>query len=120
MKIRGKEEGFTLVELLAIIVILALIALITYPIVTQTISNSKDKLSDEQYSRIYDAAKAYAVKNVSGDSACVTIATLKASGFLEDKTISDPKTGNTLDGHVSIVWNSSNNQYTYTYGDGSC
>ena len=37
------KKGFTLVELLAVIVILALIALITAPVVLNVIENSRDK-----------------------------------------------------------------------------
>ena len=37
------KKGFTLVELLAVIVILALIALITAPVVLSVIENSQDK-----------------------------------------------------------------------------
>ena len=42
-----KQKGFTLVELLAVIVILAIIALITIPIVLKTINNSQ-KESEKQ------------------------------------------------------------------------
>ena len=48
------RRGFTLVELLAVIVILALIALITIPIVLSTVSKSEDsadKRSAENYRR---------------------------------------------------------------------
>ena len=48
------KRGFTLVELLAVIVILALIALITIPMVLSTVSKSEDsadKRSAENYRR---------------------------------------------------------------------
>ena len=49
-----KKKGFTLVELLAVIVILAFIALITIPIVLSTVNKSEDsadKRSAENYRR---------------------------------------------------------------------
>ena len=44
------KKGFTLVELLAVIVILGIIALITVPNVLKTINNSKGKLKTVQVS----------------------------------------------------------------------
>ena len=49
-----KKKGFTLVELLAVIVILAFVALITLPIVLSTVNKSEDsadKRSAENYRR---------------------------------------------------------------------
>ena len=53
------KHGFTLVELLAVIVILALIALITAPIVLNTIQNSQEKTyrrSVELYGKAFEKA----------------------------------------------------------------
>ena len=36
------KKGFTLVELLAVLVVLGIVALVCYPIVTKTINNSKN------------------------------------------------------------------------------
>ena len=41
-RIKGKNKGFTLVELLAIIVILAVVSLITVPVVTNIIKQSRN------------------------------------------------------------------------------
>ena len=43
-----KEKGFTLIEIIAVIVVLSLILLIIVPNMTKTINNSKNKLNDTQ------------------------------------------------------------------------
>ena len=53
------KKGFTLVELLAVIVILALIALITAPVVLNVIESSRDKTyrrSIENYGKAFEEA----------------------------------------------------------------
>ncbi len=113
-----KNNGFTLVELMAVIAVLAIIALIAYPLVTKTITNSKEKLSDEQKRTLEEAAKLYAIKNGPETCECIPVTSLQAGGYLEEGDIKDPK-GGTLDGCVAIKWNEASNQYSYTYG-GSC
>lgn len=112
------KKGFTLVELLAVLVILGIIAIVCYPIVTRTINNSKTDLSVEQKNRIINAAKNYVAANVISDSECVTVSQLQSSGYLESGAIKDPA-GGTLDGGIKITWSDANNQYEYQYV-GSC
>ena len=62
------KKGFTLVELLAVIVILALIALITIPMVLGTVDKSEDsadKRSAENYRRA--VKNAIAKENLNGN-----------------------------------------------------
>ena len=53
------KKGFTLIELIAVIVILALISLIVFPAVNSMIKNSKEKAYNVQIDEIIDAAKNY-------------------------------------------------------------
>lgn len=108
------KKGFTLVELLAVLVILGVVAVVCYPIVTRTINNSKNDLSVEQKNRIISAAKNYVAANIVDDSECVTVSELQTSGYLESGDIKDPA-GGTLTGGVQITWSDANNQYEYTY-----
>ena len=54
-----KKEGFTLVELLAVIRLIGVLGLITVPVINNTIKNSRKKAFKETLSAIVDAAKIY-------------------------------------------------------------
>jgi len=116
------KKGFTLTELLTVIVILAIIALIAVPIVMGIIESSRGRLEAEQKGRIEDAARRWAV-TLTVDSDCVSVATLIGEGFLEadddnDRTsISNPG-GGRLGGGVTVVWDEDINQFNYTYVNG--
>ncbi|WEG11461.1 prepilin-type N-terminal cleavage/methylation domain-containing protein [Pullulanibacillus sp. KACC 23026] len=58
-KLLKKQDGFTLVELLAVIVILAIIAAISIPAIGHIINNSRNKASVNDALQIIDAAKLY-------------------------------------------------------------
>ena len=61
-----KNKGFTLVELLAVIVILAVISLIATPMVLKVIENAKKGSYIESARGILDAAEKYTVMNFQG------------------------------------------------------
>ena len=91
-----KRKGFTLVELLAVIVILAIILIIAVPGVLSIINKTKDSAYDRQIDMIKNAAKNYVTANTitwSGEnpkSTVVTLDILQSGGYL-DKKILDPR-----------------------------
>lgn len=58
-----KKKGFTLVELLAVIVILAIIAVISVPVILGVIDNSKKGAFKNSFYGIIDSAELYLAKN---------------------------------------------------------
>ena len=42
------KKGFTLIEIIAVIILIGVIALITYPIIDKTIKNSEEKALEKQ------------------------------------------------------------------------
>lgn len=105
-----KTRGFTLVELLAVIVILGLIALVSVPAITGLLKSGKEDLANSQKDTVELAAKNWAsdVSNVSklpsadGDSICINLDTLQKQGYV-DMDLKNPKTGkNYTAGHVEI------------------
>lgn len=90
-----KKKGFTLVELLAVVVILALLALLTSTAVTKLVKDAKDDLSETQIQLIKSAADTWIADNLnnlpsSGSCGYLTLEDLKYYGLL-DNIILDPK-----------------------------
>ena len=109
------KKGFTLVELIAVIVILGLIGTVVYPSIISIINNSKEKAYESQKRVIVKAAKEWGVKNSSklpDDSCRITVARLIKEGYIENDEINNPK-GGKFNGIVEVKFES--NQYSYTY-----
>lgn len=124
--IKDIKNGFTLIELIAIIAVLGILATITMPIVTKSIKEARLRAYDEQVELIKSAAKKYALENSSdlpvtdGSSICVNILELKTSGLLKKEDIINPKDETVMNGSVIITFESDFNNYDYTYSDDSC
>ena len=65
-----KKTAFTLIELLAVIVILGVLALITVPIVSNYISDSRQKTYTAHETTMAEAAKSYTVECINGAEEC--------------------------------------------------
>ena len=116
-----KKNAFTLIELLAVIVILGILATITVPTIVGIINNSKEDTLEEQKNTIVDAADRWGTDNVRKlpETRCdLSIDFLKKEGYLDSKKdVIDPTTDKPMTGCVRITFDSSNNQYDYKYVD---
>ncbi len=112
-----KNKGFTLIELLAVILIIGLIATITTPIITGAIKASREKACERQEEMILDAAKRWGNDNALIISGEITIEKLIEDGYLNSKSLKNPKNNNEIDKNskVNITYDSDNNQYIYEY-----
>ncbi|MBR3199179.1 MAG: prepilin-type N-terminal cleavage/methylation domain-containing protein [Bacilli bacterium] len=111
------KKGFTLVELIAVIVILGLIATIVYPSIVSIINSSKEKAYKSQKVLIVKAAKEWGVKNsahLPEESCKISVARLIKEGYIENDEVINPK-GGVFNGNIEIKYE--NNQYSYTYRD---
>ena len=82
------KKGFTIVELLAVIIILSLLITITGVSVSKIVKNSRQKLTSAQESEIINAAKAYISNNMGidiGEDECgyISLSKLKQNGLIE-------------------------------------
>lgn len=118
------RKGFTLVELLAVLVILAVISTIAFPIVSDMIKDSEQRAYEQQIKTFQEAAKNWAADNSSllieiddndemyNISCYVTVSRLKEEGYLEAVETIDPTDNTLMDSYVvSLVYEETESQY---------
>ena len=127
-----KQNGFTLIELVMVILVLGIIATITVPTVNSIIKDSKEKSYNSQIKMIEDTARTYMSKHSlelpsqsSGSSACITVEKLKKDGLLSNDDILNPnykknsteemEQNEVFNGAVKVSWNGS--KYVYEYSE---
>ena len=118
-----KKKGFTLIELIATLIIVGIIALIAYPVVNSTIKNSKQKSYNDQVELIIEANKKLGLKNTDllpedDETSKIYLNTLIQEGLLKNVSnegLINPLDDTIMDGCVVIKYSSEYNQYTYEY-----
>src|SRR5574344_487510 len=115
------KKGFTLIEVIGILVLLVFIVSITFPVVSSVIKSSKEKLYNDQKAMIVDGAKSYVLDLTEPitTSACVSIDTLLNGNYLKGE-IKDPRTDTDMDGSVLITYNTTYKSYDFTYREQGC
>lgn len=91
-EIMDKEEGFTLVELLAVIVILGIIMAIAVPSIGNVVNKAREDTAETEKVLIEDAARLY---NTAEDEPTfpVSVETLIDKGYLDLRESKTEKTG---------------------------
>lgn len=100
---KKNNKGFTLVELLGVIVILVAILLIAIPTVTSSIERSKEKQLESKKDLILSGAELYISDIKTAMNSCrITLATLKSLDYVTSKTLIDPRSDTDAEiiGHV--------------------
>ena len=117
-------KGFTLVELLAVIVILSLLLLLAVTTVSSQFKNSKDELYDTQLNNVKLAAEMWGSDNkvkLNSISDCVSL----TLGYLKDEGYVDANIKNTYtkelfkDDEVFVNITKETNRYKYEVFDDS-
>ncbi len=113
------KKGFTLVELLATITILGIIALLLVPTVIGTMNRFREDSKENQEKSIISAAKLWASDHrlqlpiVDNSSICVTVAELK-QGYL-DEEIRNPDTKEAISNQAGVKVTKNGKSFTYQY-----
>lgn len=120
------KKGFTLVELLAVIVIIITITLIMFPAVTNTIKSSKESLYKVQIEDIELASKKWGTEYYTEldsnhlNNIYMPISYLQYLNYLEKDEIINPIDKSIMNGCIEISYNNDNSQYNYKYNDETC
>ncbi len=126
------KKGFTLVEVLAVITIIGVLALIVVPGVDSILKSNREKLYDGQINSIIDAAKtatpylASEIPEEDGGYLDITLGYLKFMELL-DVDVRDPRNDSCVSNDTVIRITRIKNSFkytllkdTYTYDDSSC
>lgn len=123
------KKGFTLAELLGVIIVLALISLIAIPAITTSLNKHKKNLCDTQVSYIIASAKNWGADHLlqlpnEGETLTITLSELIKQGYIEgDKNatseedklkIINSNTGEYFSPDPTIIITKSGKSYTYT------
>lgn len=121
-----KKKGFTLVELLGVIIVIVALALVAFPLVMNGFKKNKKEISAVTKTLIEDAATVYMDENpnmyekVDGNVYCISLSQIVNSGNLSSP-IQDPTTGKEILLSDKVKVTIENRQYVPNYiGDSSC
>ncbi len=90
------KKGFTLIETLAVITIIALLGLITIPAISKSLESNKKKAFKESISGIVDAVKIYRANNDFSDDG-------QAYDIINNEQIEYNKKEKIISGTISII-----------------
>ena len=113
------NKGFTLVELLAVLVILSTIMWIAIPSISSSMERAKKKQNNVNTkvliaaAEMYVADHRYAIMKQDGSSCFVDVSSLLEGNYISDDVAVDAD-GNNING--VIVYTKSNNSYEYKDG----
>ena len=127
------KKGFTLIEMIGSIVILAIIALVAFPAVLNLLNNSQGKIDENMQKYVIGAAKEYVNDHVNcyprvssytypsectskpslqnaGAKKLLTVNLLISEGYMNDKSVTEE-----MKNDYVLVGVNGNKIYTYTY-----
>ena len=116
------KKGFTLVELLAVIIILGLLTIIAIPSIIGILNNEKENISDSMKNIIINAASLYIEDNsgvypkVNNNVYCIKLESLVNDNRLS-KPLKDPVTNKEIDLNKYVKVSIINDLYNYDIVD---
>lgn len=83
-----KQKGFTFIEMLGVVVLLALLVMVVYPTVINRIKETEDELSEAEKQILYTSTYSYIADNNdnypirAGNVFCITLSSLDEAGMI--------------------------------------
>lgn len=117
-----QKNGFTLLELLGVIVILVLVIMLVSPVIQKQVKKSHKIIDNAQIENIKAAANNWVIDMAadhpaslpsnSGDMCFITISTLKNGGYI-DEDLKDTTTNTEISDDLQIVITYQKKQFVY-------
>lgn len=120
------KKGFTLVELIATLIILSVVAIIVVPNVYENMDDSKSKIKITQTTSIIDSAKEWSADHIRelscNNDSYVFLKDLQSNGYIDDPLYQDTE-GHTYNSNLFVLIHcdvieadeNNNENYKYTY-----
>ena len=116
------KKGYTLIELLAVLSVMAIILLIAIPSITKQLSDIEENKYTQFKQNVYLAAESYInayptnyeVLKMDGGTACINIASLIEDGWIKS-SFSNPKTNKAISLKSSVKVTNNSGEYIYRY-----
>lgn len=112
------KKGFTLIEIMAVIIILGIVGLIALIAVDKTIKDNNEKAYQMQISNIEDASRIWGANNLSylpdnsDEVVSIPLVVLKRDGLV-DRELTNPKTGELFPNDLYITISYKEGVYRY-------
>lgn len=121
------KKGFTLLELLGVIVLLGVVALLVATLSNRILGESKESLYETQKEAIIIATKNWAISNngilpmsETDEAYNLPLTKLAEDGYIENEELIDPRNNKKICGYVKITYNENKNQYKYQMIEETC
>ena len=124
----NNKRGFTLIELIGVLAILAILATIIAASYMTLIKSSRKHLNDEQKARLVDVAKNVSLNNKtcleiaknSTDGVKITLDQMKKNGYIANNQLKDLEDNTILNSCIVITYNEAYNKFEYKYSEFLC
>lgn len=116
------EKGFSLVELIGVLVLLSVIVLVAFPNILTAIQGTNQKIEEATEQLLIANAKSYINDTLPGRSGCVNVSTLVEEGYTETPIAnSDSTKSQEIQNSWSVHYDWDNGKYVnFNLRDSSC